>query len=240
VLDAGRIRTTTIFAVMASLLSTVCSGDEAGVSDDPEDSIFVDDSKADDFFSLTAQEYLVEGKSTIVLDAAFATKTAAERLTEAKRIVGLKQIAIAWFMTQYLVDKEHDDPNASFGGFGGMAKAGAYEDLEIRERADKLTFDFTFRQIAAGGKNLTTTRSSSRSPSQGTSERPVARTPIAAARVTCVSRRAPARASSARRRAPSSARVAAAPVTRARRSLRRRAARSTVAPARRTELSLLH
>jgi hypothetical protein len=149
------MRTTTMLAsaVMASLLSTACS-DELGASDDPEDSIFVDDSKADDFYSLTAQEYLVEGKSTIVLDAAFATKTAAERLTEAKRIVGLKQIAIAWFMTQYLVDKEHDDPNASFGGFGGMAKAGAYEDLEIRERADKLTFDFTFRQIAAGGKNL--------------------------------------------------------------------------------------
>ena len=49
---------------------------------------------------------------------------------------------------------EHDDPNAHFGGFGGMAKAGAYQDLAIRERADKITFDFTFRQIAAGGRSL--------------------------------------------------------------------------------------
>jgi len=150
------MRTTSLFAaaLSVSLISAATGCDDASESDDPEDSIFVDDSKADDFFSMSAQEYLVEGKSTVVLDAAFANRTADERLREAKRLVGLKQIAIAWFMTQYLVDKEHDDPNASFGGFGGMAKAGAYEDLEIRERTDKVTFDFTFRQLAAGGKNL--------------------------------------------------------------------------------------
>ena len=138
-------------AVTASLL-TGCTDDLAG--DDPEDSVFVDDSKADDFFSTSAVEYLLQGSSTVVLDASWATRSAADRLKEATRLVGLKQIAVAWFVTQYLVNKEHDDPNASFGGFGGMAKAGAYEDLSIRERADKLTFDFTFRQIAAGGKNL--------------------------------------------------------------------------------------
>jgi hypothetical protein len=148
------MRTNSLFAaaLSVSLISTACSGEEA--SDDPEDSIFVDDSKADDFLSMSAQEYLLEGKSTVVLDASFATKTTDERLREAKRLVGLKQIALAWFLTQYFVDKEHEDPNASFGGFGGMAKAGAYEDLEIRERTDKVTFDFTFRQTAAGGKNF--------------------------------------------------------------------------------------
>ena len=149
------MRPTKLFAaaLTASLISATGCGTEVE-SDDPEDSIFVDDSKADDFFSMSAVEYLMEGKSTVVLDASFATRSAADRLAEAKRLVGLKQIAVAWFITQYLVDKEHDAANAEFGGFGGMAKAGAYEDLEIRERADKLTFDFTFRQIAAGGKNL--------------------------------------------------------------------------------------
>ncbi len=131
-----------------------CASSDRGPEADPEDSVFVDDSKADDFFSLSAQEYLLEGNSTVVLDASFLTRTDAERLEEAKRLVGLKQIAVAWFVTQYLVDKEDKDPNASFGGFGGLAKAGAFEDLAIKERADKLTFDFTFRQIAAGGKNL--------------------------------------------------------------------------------------
>lgn len=129
-----------------------CAGmEEEG---DPEDSIFVDDSKADDFFSTSAAEFILEGKSTVVLDASWANRTAAERLEQAKKLVGYKQIAIAWFVTQYLVAKEHDAPNAEFGGMSGLAKAGAYQDLGITERADKLTFDFTFKQIAAGGKNL--------------------------------------------------------------------------------------
>jgi hypothetical protein len=46
------------------------------------------------------------------------------------------------------------DPNHDFGGMGGMAKAGAYEDLEIRETATVGTFTFKFRQLAAGGKRL--------------------------------------------------------------------------------------
>ncbi|HEU0036899.1 MAG TPA: hypothetical protein VFQ53_40090 [Kofleriaceae bacterium] len=140
-------------ATLTGMIGMGCSGEDAE-GDDPEDSIFVDDSKADDFFSVSAQEYTLEGHSTVVLDASFATKTTEERLAEAKRLVGLKQIAIAWFVTQYFVDKEDEDANAQFGGFGGMAKAGAYEDLEIRERTDKITFDFAFKQLAAGGKNL--------------------------------------------------------------------------------------
>jgi len=152
------MRPTSLF-VAASLVTglftaTGCDDSALGEADDPEDSFFVDDSKADDFLSLSAQEYLLEGQTTVVLDAAMAAKPAAERLAAAQQLIGLKQIAIAWFITQYLVDKEHEDANAGFGGFGGMAKAGAYEDLAIRERADKVTYDFTFRQLAAGGRNL--------------------------------------------------------------------------------------
>lgn len=136
-----------------SLLGAGCHDDPLD-ADDPEDSIFVDDGKADDFYSLTAQEYLLEGQSAVVLDPAMAGKPEAERLAAAQELIGLKHVAIAWFITQYLVDKEDDDPSASFGGFGGMAKAGAYEDWDIRPRADGLTYDFRFRQIAAGGRNL--------------------------------------------------------------------------------------
>jgi hypothetical protein len=136
----------------ATAVAGACSSPD--VSGDPEDSIFVDDGKADDFFSMTAVEYTLEGHSTVKLDDAFATKTDAERLAEAKRLVGFKQIALAWFITQYFVDKDDEDENHAFGGFGAMAKGGAFEDREIRERTDKLTFDFTFRQLAAGGKRL--------------------------------------------------------------------------------------
>src|SRR5215218_2553303 len=103
------MRTTRLFAAVALSASLIAGCSDSTEGDDPEDSIFVDDSKADDFFSMSAQEYLIDGKSTVVLDAAFATRTTEERLREAKRLVGLKQIAIAWFLTQYFVDKEHED-----------------------------------------------------------------------------------------------------------------------------------
>jgi hypothetical protein len=150
------MRTTPVLlaaSVLSASLLSGCTGEESG---DPEDSMFVDDSKADDFFSTSAAEYILEGKSTVVLDAAMAYKPAAERLAAAKKLVGLKQIAIAWFVTQYFVSKEHDASNASFGGFSGIAKGGAFQDQGITERADKITFDFTFKQLAAAGKNLMT------------------------------------------------------------------------------------
>src|SRR5512138_1117264 len=116
------MRCLALFAVAAAVAAGACASPD--VSGDPEDSIFVDDGKADDFFSMTAVEYTLEGHSTVTLDAAFATKTDAERDAEAKRLVGLKQIALAWFITQYFVDKEDEDENHAFGGFGGMAKGG--------------------------------------------------------------------------------------------------------------------
>ena len=145
------MRTSALF-VASALLAGACT-DPSG-SDDPEDSIFVDDSKVDDFYSTSAQEYLVTGKSTVVLDASFATKTDAERLAAAKKLIDLKQIAIAWFLTQYLVDKEDTDTNFKFGGFGAQAKGGMWDDLAVTAHADNITYDFTFRQYAAGPKNL--------------------------------------------------------------------------------------
>jgi len=153
------MRPTALFAATAlataGLGGSLLGCSSGSPSGDPEDSVFVDDSKADDFFSVSAVEYTLEGTSSVTLDASFAGKPADERLAEAKKLIGYKQIALAWFITQYLVDKEHEDANADFGGFGGMAKAGAYEDLQIREQPDGLTYQFEFKQLAAGGKNLT-------------------------------------------------------------------------------------
>ena len=147
------MRLASLLAAASSTLVLGCAAEPEG-GGDPEDSVFVDEGKADDFFSLSAQEYRLEGSSKVVLDPAMNTLPAAQRLAEAKKLVGYKQIAIAWFVTQYLIDKEDMDPNHDFGGFGGMAKAGAYEDLEIRETATVGTFSFKFRQLAAGGRSL--------------------------------------------------------------------------------------
>lgn len=151
------MRTTALFAapILTLAVSTGLLGcTDAVDSEDPEDSIFVDDGKADDFYSTSAVEYVLEGTTTVTLDPSMASRPAAERLAAAKVLISQKHIALAWFITQYLIDKDHDAPNAEFGGMGGMAKAGGYEDLDIRERADGLTYEFRFKQIAAGGKNL--------------------------------------------------------------------------------------
>lgn len=142
----------TALVASAGLLAA-CSADPSTEAD-PEDGVVVDDSKADNYLSSSAQEYVLEGKTSVTLDPALATAPEAERLAAARTLIGEKQIAIAWFVTQYLVDKEDEDPNKDFGGFGGMAKGAMFSDLGVTARADKLTYDFTFRQIAAGGKNL--------------------------------------------------------------------------------------
>ena len=145
------MRATTLLGL--SLLVSACSTAPTPI-DDPEDSVIVDDDKADNYFSSSAQEFVLTGKSSVTLDAAMAGKPEAERVAAAKKLISEKQIAIAWFVTQYLVDKEDEDPNKSFGGFGGMAKGGMWDELGVTARADGLTFDFTFKQLAAGGKNL--------------------------------------------------------------------------------------
>ena len=114
---------------------------------DPEDSIVVDDGKADDFFSASALEYTVTGRASVTFDAQPSQAQVEELISE-------KQIAIAWFLTQYLVDKEDEDANKDFGGLGSMAKDGMWQDLAV-QTTDNLTYTFTFKQLVAGGKTLT-------------------------------------------------------------------------------------
>jgi len=136
----------------AALLLPACQS--GPIDGDPEDSIAVDDGKEDNFLSADAQEYVLEGRTQVVLDASMATASSADRMAAAKKLIALKQIAIAWFVTEYFVDKEEDDANFKFGGFGAQAKGGMWDDLAVSEGADHLTYSFTFRQYAAGPKTL--------------------------------------------------------------------------------------
>jgi hypothetical protein len=141
-----------VLAPLLALSGLGCAADDAA-DDSPEDGVVVPAGKEDDFFSLSAYEYVVSGKTTVTLESRYATSSTAVKQKRAKELIGYKQIATAWFLTQYLVDKEEEDPNASFGGFGGMAKAGEWEDLEVTA-VDATTYSFQFKQIIAGGRNL--------------------------------------------------------------------------------------
>lgn len=140
--------------VPATLFAAACADVEDDVDElAPEDGIVVPDGKDDDFYSLSAYEYVLEGEATITLDADDVQLAAAPKQARVKELIGYKQVAIAWFVTQYLVDKEPMDANAKFGGFGGMARGGAWEDLGVKTKDDR-TYTFTFKQLIAGGKNL--------------------------------------------------------------------------------------
>lgn len=123
------------------------------VEDDPEDGVVVPEGKEDDFFSERASEYIVEGKTTVVIESSLANASAAKKEKRVRELIGYKQIAISWFLTQYLVDKEDDASNADYGGMGGIAKNGAFEDLGVTA-LNATAYEFTFRQIVAGGNNL--------------------------------------------------------------------------------------
>jgi hypothetical protein len=145
------MRTTAALALTAFLLP----GCEADLSDptEVEDGVAVSDGKEDDFYSASAYEYVVEGRTRVTLEEALADAGEEAKLERVRELIGYKQIAIAWFLTQYLVDKESDADNAGFGGFGGLAKAGAYQDLDVAA-VDATTYEFTFRQLIAGRQNL--------------------------------------------------------------------------------------
>lgn len=150
-------RVTASSLVMVSALVSACAVDPEPLQEGEEfveDALAVEDGKADDFISRTAREFVVSGTSSVTLEEAYASRTEAERVARARELVSLKQIAIAWFLNQYLVDKEEDAANASFGGFGAMAKAGDYQELNIRRVAGTLTYQFDFRQLLAGRTNL--------------------------------------------------------------------------------------
>ena len=138
--------------VAATLVLSSCVGGSAD-SSDVDDGFAVPGGKEDDFFSLSAFEYILEGRTSVTIEQDLAGADAATKDARVAELIGYRQIAIAWFLTQYLVDKEHDDANAGFGGFGGMAKAGSYEDLDVTAVSDT-KYEFTFRQIVAGKEAL--------------------------------------------------------------------------------------
>jgi hypothetical protein len=140
------------------LLFTACAAEEPSLTDEGaefiEDAEAVEDGKADDYLSLSAREYVVAGRASVTLEPEYSSRTETQRMARVRELIGYQQIAIAWFLNQYLVDKEHEESNADYGGFGAMSKAGDYESLAIARVGTTLTYEFTFEQLLAGRTNL--------------------------------------------------------------------------------------
>ncbi len=138
------LRTSLVFVVM-SLLAAGCAGTGAD-----EDVFVVPPDKADDFLSLTAQEYQLEGRTTVTIEAELASQPEDVKLKRVQQLIPLKQIVIGWFLNAYIGPDEED----SNKGFDCLTKNGSYEDMEITPLADGLTYSFTFRQEIGGALDL--------------------------------------------------------------------------------------
>jgi hypothetical protein len=109
--------------------------------------------KEDNFLSLTAGEYQVEGVTTVTVETDLATATEEQKLARVRQLIPLKQVVIGWFLNQYLAAKESDAANAGYGGFDALTKNGAYEEMNITAK-DATTYEFTFRQEFGGKVDL--------------------------------------------------------------------------------------
>ncbi len=93
------------------------------------------------------------GRASVTVEADLLEADEEARMTRARELIGYQQIAIAWFLNQYLVDKHDGDANEGYGGFSAMARANTYESLDIRDEGEG-RFSFDFEQIVAGRPNL--------------------------------------------------------------------------------------
>jgi hypothetical protein len=151
------MRSSRCFVALVALLgfavgcSSNDSSEEQGTPE--EETQIVAPGKEDNFLSATAQEYMVEGISTVTIESSLAGATDEQKLARVHELIPLKHIVIGWFLNAYIVEKNKDDANAEYGGFKGLTKNGAYEELGI-EALDDTTYQFTFRQEFGGKLDL--------------------------------------------------------------------------------------
>src|SRR5689334_531310 len=125
----------------ALLLAALVSACSSAPAEDPNDDVIVENL---DFYSASAKEYFVSGTSTVTVEA-----NAPDKMKRARELVTLKNVAISWFLNQYLIDKEHDDANASYGGFKALTRFDSEENDKI-ELVSGTTYRFNYKVQVAG------------------------------------------------------------------------------------------
>jgi hypothetical protein len=134
--------------VLVTLMMSGCSSEKAA---DTEELFVITDGKADNFFSLSAQEYTVEGTTYVELEAEYDDEDDEARKRRVLELVYYRQIAVNWFLLQFLMGIEDDHDNK----FESLTKNGSYEDLEITQDPENARlFTFRFRQEIGGQLDL--------------------------------------------------------------------------------------
>lgn len=141
------------YRALAILTLGAFIGCSSGDSEAEGPVVFVPEGKEDNFLSQSAQEYLVEGETFIVLDDSDLALSESARLERVKRLIPYKQVVVAWFLNAWIAPKDKSDRNYGYGGFDALTKNGSFQDLDIH-RIDERTYGFTTRQQLAGAFDL--------------------------------------------------------------------------------------
>ncbi len=124
----------------------------------PEDGTLpfvVEDGKEDDFLSLTGQEYVLRGSPRVTLEAEYASASPEAIEARVHELMGLKNIAIGWFLNQYLMEKDKDASNKTYGGYGAMVRDGSYKSAAARlVEGAPLTWEFDVELLVGGERDL--------------------------------------------------------------------------------------
>jgi hypothetical protein len=131
------------------------AGCAPAVGETGDDDLIVPAGKEDNFYSSSAREYFVAGTSTVTLESEWAEKSDVEKLGRAKELVQLKNLAISWFLNQYLITKEHDSANYGYGGFGSLVRFASEDEADPRS-SDGSVYEFDYRVQVAGSPTLIT------------------------------------------------------------------------------------
>jgi hypothetical protein len=149
----NRTKTTVATALLCALLALGVASCGETTQKTAQIPTMVPQGKLDDFFSTTAQEYLVEGRTTVTLDPEYADASDAEQLEQVRRLIGFKQVVVSWFLNAWLAPKDSKDENYGYGGFNALSKNGSFEDLDIVPLGG-LTWEYTTRQQLSGPEDL--------------------------------------------------------------------------------------
>lgn len=130
-------------------LAAGCSAASEETGGDPDD--VIEDEV--NFLANAAREYVVTGESSVEIEPSYASKSASIQRGRALELVKLKNIQIAWFLSQLLVEKDGKDANKTYGGAGGLVGFGSEPDTDVRPAGERV-FRFKYSVTVAGGRDL--------------------------------------------------------------------------------------